>query len=89
MHLDIVPFYSHHALDERIVLSVLRAIDAFEDDDVAPLWLCEAVDELVGDNPVANFESWDHALRRDAESLKDKRSYEAKDQRDRDEDRDE
>src|SRR5215218_765550 len=53
--------------------------------DVVPLGFMEAVDELVDENPVAYLKRWDHALRRDVESLDDERAYEAEDESEGDE----
>src|SRR5215217_2156016 len=73
---DMVPRQPYHAL-YQVLLAVLGAL---EDDDVAPLGLGEAVDELVDEYPVSDLERRDHALRRDVESLEDVRAHEAEDQ---------
>src|ERR687890_690369 len=82
---NFVSWQTYNAL-YQILLATLGAIpNALEDYDVVPLGFMEAVDELVDKNPVAYLKRWDHALRRDVESLDDERAYEAEDESEGDE----
>jgi hypothetical protein len=81
LHLDLVPRDTHHALDERLVVVL---VDAVEDDDVPPLGFGEAVDELVRQDPVADLQRRHHALGRNAVRLDDVGAHEAEDQHERD-----
>ena len=82
---DFVSWQPYNTL-YQILLATLGAIpNALEDYDVVPLGFMEAVDELIDENPVAYLKRWDHALRRDVESLDDERAYEAEDESEGDE----
>src|ERR687893_1080979 len=73
---DLVPRHRHDALDQILI----SALYASEDDDVTPLGLPYTVDELSRQESVADLQRRHHALRRDAERLKDERFHEAEDQ---------
>src|SRR5215213_1687976 len=55
--------------DEPLYQVLVGVIDALEDYDVSAPGVCETVDELVHEHPVADLERRDHAARGDPEGL--------------------
>src|SRR5215210_6713733 len=97
LHLGLAVHAQHAVLDRDAVSrhgddaldQVLRiALHALEDHDVAALGLPYTVDELVDEDPVADLQRRDHALRWDPERFEDERPDEAEDQGEGDEEDD-
>ena len=82
---NFVSWQPYNALYQILLATLGATLNALEDYDVVALGLIEAVDELADEKALANLKGWDHALRRDVEGLDDERAYEAKDQREGDE----
>src|ERR671911_74259 len=69
--------------DDPLYKVLVGVIDTLEDYDVSAPGVCEAVDELVHEYPVADLERRDHAARGNPEGLHDEWPDEAEDQRER------